>query len=59
MSGKMLLYALAEPIETDITEQMLETNMYLDIEPEGSVRFHNEYIKAVPSIIKYVIDIGG
>ena len=53
VTGKMLVYALAEPIETDISG-ILPTSGFLKVEGGGAVTFENEYGYSVPSDIMYV-----
>lgn len=58
MQGKMLIYALAEPIDTDITDLMAGISPLLKVEGDGVVTFHNEHEKAVPSELKYIVKAG-
>lgn len=53
-----LVYALAEPIETDITHLFTDTSLLLKVEGSGSITFHNEHKLAVPSKIKYTVKVG-
>lgn len=48
----MLVYALATPEVTDITDLITADN-YIDIQGGGSLTFVNQYSQAVPSTIEY------
>jgi hypothetical protein len=53
-----VVYALAEPIETDITHLFADTSPFLKVQGGGSITFHNEHELAVPSKIKYIRKVG-
>lgn len=57
LEGKPMIYALAEPIFTDITDLMSADN-FIEIEENGSIIFENEHENAVPSTITYVREVG-
>jgi hypothetical protein len=50
-------YALAEPIETDITDLLREN--FLKVQGGGTIKFENEYEYDVPSTINYITKVGG
>lgn len=52
MSGKILYYALAEPIEIDITDLFPESN-FLGAESGGTITAINEYEYDVPFTVEY------
>ena len=54
VTGKMLVYALAEPIETDISD--IQLNTLLLTEPSGRITFSNKYSYAIPYEMKYVLE---
>lgn len=51
------IYALAEPIETDITDLMGEDN-FIEVEGGGSIVATNEHENAIPSKINYIYKVG-
>jgi len=53
MSGVMLVYELAEPIVTDISDLITSDNL-LPIEGGGTLTFENEYGYDVPSTVEYI-----
>lgn len=53
-----LVYALAEPIETDITHLFTNTRSQLKVEGGGVVIANNERKEGVPSTLKYTIKVG-
>ena len=53
MSGVYLVYELATPVETDISEYITQDT--LDI--INTITFNNEYEQAVPSEINYLIEV--
>lgn len=54
----VLIYALAEPIETDITDLMARVSPFIKVKGGGAITFHNEHKNAVPLEIKYIIKAG-
>lgn len=52
------VYALATPIEIDITHLFTDTSPFLKVQGGGSVIAHNERKEAVPSTLKYTIKVG-
>ena len=58
IKGVKLVYALAEPIETDITDLMSGDNSIL-VEGGGTIELINEHGYDVPSTITYIAEIGG
>lgn len=52
MSGVMLVYELAEPIVTDISDLITADNL-IGVEGNGTITFENEYGYAVPSEVTY------
>lgn len=58
-SGNPLIieYALAEPIEEDITH-LITRSKFLKTEDGGSIIAHNEHESAVPTTIKYTVKVG-
>jgi hypothetical protein len=58
-SGNPLIieYALAEPIEEDITD-LIKGSKFLKTEGGGSIIAHNEYEQNAPSTIKYTVKVG-
>jgi hypothetical protein len=58
-SGNPLVieYALAEPIETDITDILKDSNI-IKVEGGGTITAHNEYENGAPSTIKYTAKVG-
>lgn len=54
MSGVILVYELAEPIITDISDIMLDDN-YITVQSGGAITMVNEHGYAVPSEITYVL----
>lgn len=57
MSGVILYYELAEPIETDITEAMAEALEPFDVESGGSITFTNAAQLPVPNSIEYIVSL--
>lgn len=53
MSGVMLVYELAEPIVTDISDLITADNL-IGVEGGGTLTFENEYGYAVPSTVEYI-----
>ncbi len=53
MSGVMLVYELAEPIVTDISDLITSDNL-IGVEGNGTITFENEYGYAVPSTVEYI-----
>lgn len=53
MSGVMLVYELAEPIITDISDLITSDNL-LSIQGGGTQTFENEHRYAVPSTVEYI-----
>jgi hypothetical protein len=53
----MVVYALAEPIETDITDLFADEN-FIEVEGGGTIRAVNEYNNAVPTTITYLTKEG-
>lgn len=56
--GKKLIYALAEPIETDISAYLDDDN-FIEVEGGGTITAVNEHERAVPSTLKYTVKTGG
>jgi hypothetical protein len=52
------VYALATPIETDITHLFTDTSPFLKVEGGGTIIVNNEHKEAVPSTLKYTIKVG-
>ena len=48
----MLVYELAEPIVTDISDLITADNL-IGVEGNGTITFENEYGYAVPSEVTY------
>lgn len=53
-----VIYALAEPIETDITDLMTVDN-HIAVEGGGTVEFNNEYGYDIPNEINYLFNTAG
>lgn len=53
-----IIYALAEPIETDITDLMTVDN-HIAVEGGGTVEFNNEYGYDIPNEINYLFNTAG
>lgn len=53
MKGRTIVYALAEPIETDISSYI--DNGYIKVDSGGSITFENEYKHLVPNSITYQV----
>ena len=51
-------YALAEPIVTTITDDSYTPPKFIRTEDGGTITFENEAKEAVPSSVKYLIDLG-
>lgn len=51
-------YALAEPIEYDISAYLMDDN-FIEVEGGGTLVFKNDTFSAVPSSVKYTIKVGG
>jgi hypothetical protein len=58
VSGKILVYALAEPIETDISAYITEDNL-IEVEGGGTITAVNEHGLSTPSKIQFVSKVGG
>lgn len=56
LSGEMLVYELAEPIITDISNLITSDN-FIGVEGGGTLTFENEYGYAVPSTIEYQLEV--
>lgn len=56
MSGVMLVYELAEPIITDISNLITADNL-IGVEGGGTLTFENEYGYAVPSEVEYQVEV--
>lgn len=56
MSGVMLVYELAEPIITDISDLITADNL-IGVEGGGTLTFENEYGYAVPSEVEYQVEV--
>lgn len=54
MQGVMLLYELATPVETDVSDYFGEDNL-IGVEGGGTVTMVNEYEYDVPSVIEYTV----
>lgn len=52
------IYALAEPIETDITDLMTVDN-HIAVEGGGTIEFNNEYGCDIPNEINYLFNTAG
>ena len=50
-----MLYELATPIETDISEYI--DNNFIEVEPNGTTTFNNTYNQAVPSEVTYLVGV--
>ena len=57
MSGVMLYYELAEPIITDITEEMADALAPFKVEPGGVITFENSANLEVPNSVEYLISL--
>lgn len=53
MAGVMLVYELAEPIVTDISDLITSDNL-IGVEGNGTLTFENEYGYDVPSTVEYI-----
>lgn len=51
------VYALAEPVEEDITDLITSDN-FIEVEGGGSIEFVNEYEHSVPSTVNYIVKVG-
>ena len=51
-----LVYALGEPIETDLK---IDFDNFLSVEGGGTLEFVNEHSNAVPSTVEYLVKVGG
>lgn len=58
LKGTRLIYALATPIVTDITDLFTEDFDVFKVEAGGSFKFVNEHEDAVPSSITYLLKEG-
>ena len=56
MSGVMLVYELAEPEVTDISDLITADNL-IGVEGGGTLTFENEYGYAVPSEVEYQVEV--
>ena len=56
MSGVMLVYELAEPEVTDISD-LLPADTLISVEGGGTLTFENEYGYAVPSEVEYQVEV--
>ena len=56
MSGVMLVYELAKPIVTDITDKITADN-FVYVEGGGTLTFVNEYGYDVPSEVEYQVEV--
>lgn len=56
ISGVMLVYELAEPIVTDISDLITADNL-IGVEGGGTLTFENEYGYAVPSEVEYQVGV--
>ena len=56
MSGVMLVYELAEPEITDISDLITADNL-IGVEGGGTLTFENEYGYAVPSEVEYQVEV--
>ena len=54
MNGVYLYYALATPIETDISSYI--TKDILDVVEGGTLEFTNAYSQAVPNVVEYIFN---
>ena len=57
VSGKKLIYALAEPIETDISAYLTDDN-FIEVEAGGTIKAVNTYELDAPTTIAYVSQKG-
>lgn len=55
MSGVYLVYELATPVETDISEYI--DNNFIEVEANGSLTHNNTYNQAVPSEVTYLVEV--
>lgn len=56
MSGVMLVYELATPEITDISDLITSDNL-IEVEGGGTITFRNKYLYAVPSEVEYQVEV--
>jgi hypothetical protein len=56
LSGVMLVYELATPEVTDISDLITADNL-IGVEGNGTITFENEHGYAVPSVVEYQLEV--